>query len=415
VSRRTVTILVSVLGALLLILLLYFMGNRKKNYLWIETYRSTSEQPYGTAFIKRLLEGSADNEHFINAPDKSFSQIVSSEKFDSKLPASYIFIGYALMQSENDKTALLDFISKGNDAFISTMALPEFMDDLYDRECGSVMVFDDQPLKTATMNFYHPTLHDKYGYNYSYRFGTTDMEYNWRSFDATLFCDSTKNLTPLGYINENNVNFLKIKYGDGWVYLHSNPIVFTNYFLIKSQKAEYASAVFSHLRGKQIIWDEFGKLPFPAEGSNNPLYFIMAQPSLKYAWWMIVAAVLLYIAFAVKRTQRIIPVLEQKTNTSLEFVKMVSALHFQNKNHLDIARKKWKYFQYFVRSKYGIHIHGFSDEIIERIAEKSKVPVGDVKAVFNLHKLVEGSGENIEATRLANFYYAIENFYKHCK
>jgi hypothetical protein len=412
-SRNTTLIL---FGTLAVLLLLYFILSDDKNHSWDESYNASTEEPYGTFFIKQLLESSHKDGKFIVQKKQRLREILKDEEF--KTETSYIFIGESLYLGEDDKKELLDFIDSGNDAFIAIREIPIFLTDLYEHECGQFIILDEDFAESATMNFYHPSLRDKYGYKYTYRFHTEDHKYNWSYFNTSIFCDSTRLLTPLGYIDSNNVNFLRIKYGKGSLYLHCDPLVFTNYFLIKKQKMEYASAVFSHLNGKNIIWDEFGNIPLLGRngGEASPLYYIMQQPSLKYAWWMIVGSVILYVLFAAKRTQRIIPVLEAKTNTTLEFVKLISALHFQNKNHLDMARKKMKYFNYFIRSKYNIHGHPVTEEMVVKLSEKSKVPLSMVRAIFNMYKLIEdGSGGTIEGPRLSNFYSVIEEFYKQCK
>ena len=111
-----------------------------------------------------------------------------------------------------------------------------------------------------------------------------------------------------------------------------------------------------------------------------------------------------------------IPVLERKRNTSLEFVNLISRLHYRNGNHLDMAHKKMKYFLYFVRSKYGIHAEKFGNEQIRKLAEKSKVRVADVEVIFSRYYLIEERFKNnIEANRLVDLCDAIDNFYKHSK
>ena len=192
----------------------------------------------------------------------------------------------------------------------------------------------------------------------------------------------------------------------------------TNYFLSKAGKVEYASGVFTHLEGEDIIWDEYSKISFSGNKNayNSPLYYILQQPSLKYAWWLLLLTVFLYILFVAKRQQRVIPVLEPKTNTSLEFVNLISTLHYQNQNHLDMARKKMKYFLYFVRSKYGIHAERFNEPQIRKLAEKAKVNVAEVQVIFDQYYLIEERFQQaIEANRLLNLYNSIEKFYTHCK
>jgi hypothetical protein len=232
-----------------------------------------------------------------------------------------------------------------------------------------------------------------------------------------IFCDKTPVL-PLGYQSSNQVNFLGVPHGKGHLYLHTNPIVFTNYFISKSENREYISGVFSHLGGKNIIWDEYSRMPFIQNNNsyNSPLYYLLQQKALKYAWWLMLISVLLYILFAAKRTQRIIPVLEAKNNTSLEFIQLISSLHYQNGNHLDMARKKMKYFLYFIRSKYGIQAQTFKDEHILRLSEKSKVDHAEVESIFRQYHLIEkNSNSNIDVNRLLDLYNSIESFYKLCK
>lgn len=404
------------LGALGVLLLVVFAFDNEKTYSWDENFRAASDQPYGTKFMKELLEEFREGKFVIHEKN-SLGEILDDKELQRN--TNYVFIGESLFLSKEDTEKLKTFLYEGNNVFIAAKEIPEFVADIYTAECGSEVMLEDNRQRTPSMNFYHPSFHRKFGYRYSYRYIYEDAEYNWRTFSSLLFCDSTKLLTPIGYLEPDQINFLRIPHGRGFLYLHSNPAAFTNYFLIQKEKVEYAAAIFSHLKGENTIWEEFGKIPMmggDGDGLNSPLYYIMQQPSLKYAWWMIVAGGLLYVVFAAKRTQRVIPVLEAKTNTSLEFVRMIAALHFQNKNHMDMARKKMKYFVYFIRSKYGIHGQPVTEDMIVRLSEKSKVPLQDVQAIFKFNRLVEeGSNGVIDESRLSNFFDVIENFYKQCK
>ena len=413
-QNRTIIILFAVLGVLLLLYFI-FASDDKKHFQWYEDYKAGSNQPYGTSFIRQMLRSYRGEDNFIYSSRKPLHEVLDSI---GDHPTDYVFIGQSLHLNQRDAQALLDFIQKGNDAFIASIELPENITGIYVNECNEDITLEEHSVETANLNFYHETLHTANGYTYQYRFMSDDMKYYWNSFNSRIFCDSTKSLIPLGYQDPEYVNFLKFKYGEGNIYLHTNPLVFTNYFMIKPDKAEYASSVFSHLQGENILWDEYSKVSFT--GNNNPeispLYFILNQPALKYAWWMMLAAVVLYVFFAAKRTQRVIPVLEQKVNTSLEFVKLVSALHYQNQNHLDIARKKMKYFQYFIRARYGIHTQMTQEIQIARLAEKSKVTIGDIQSIYDQYNQIEKNAQyNTAIDKLVGLYNAIENFYKHCK
>jgi len=417
-KRSVIIILFAVLGVLLL---LYFMFSNTsgKRYQWNENYKSESDQPYGTKFIKELLKSYRPAAPFVFNEKKPLHQLLDSARIKDS-DADYIFIGRSLYLDKADEEALLDFIRSGHDAFVASIDLPfNLVDPIYVNECEGEMALDQYEVKSVNLNFYHDTLRTQKGYDYQYRFGAENQSYFWNALNPDIFCDSVKSIIALGYQQPDRVNFFKLPYGSGNLYIHTNPLVFTNYFLSKPDKVEYASGVFSHLRGKSIIWDEYSKAKFA--GSNNtpydsPLSYILQQPSLKYAWWMMLASVVLYTLFAAKRKQRVVPVREEKANTSLEFVYMISALHFQNTDHLDIATKKMKYFLYFIRARYGVYAQQFTEAHILRLAEKSKVEVKDIQVIFDEYKIVENKVYNDNtADQLVNLYNAIENFYKRCK
>ncbi len=419
-KKNRITIII--FAALGVILLIYFIvsATGEKNYQWFESYDSKSDQPYGTSFIKQLLESYKPGGHFVSNEKKSLKYLLDSA--DANHNTDYIFIGQSIHLGDEDKEALVNFVNSGNDAFISSLAAPiDIIDRFYTDQCDQPLYFtnnDDDSTLRVSFNFYHDTLKVQNGYQYAFRFGDSDRPYAWNYLTDQVLCDSTTSITPLGYQAPNFVNFFRIPYGRGHLYIHSNPIVFTNYFLTKEEKLSYASGVFSHLKGKNMIWDDFSKMPFWGNNNayNSPLYYILQQPSLKYAWWLLLITVVVYVFFAAKRTQRIIPVLEAKTNTSLEFINLISSLHYENGNHLDMVKKKMKYFLYFIRSKYGVHSQNFKEEDIQKLSEKSKVNVSDVQTIFYQYNLIERNFRNdIEVTRLIDLYYAIEKFYKNCK
>jgi hypothetical protein len=419
-KQSGIIIALVVLVVVLVIALTYLgvFGSTEKQYQWYTTFKATSDQPYGTKFMSELLKTYRPGGKFTYNDKKPLHELLDSVRTDK--PTDYIFIGQSLYLSEKDDDALRSFVSAGNNAFISSTSAPdEFIAWIYDTdECSAELDYKEPYADFVELNFFHDTLRRDRGYIYRFRMGNKDMTYNWSWLNADVFCDSTRSIVPLGYIAPDHVNFLKIPYGEGNVFIHTNPLVFTNYFLTKKDKMAYVSGVFSHLDGTDVIWDEYSKVPIRRDVNDydSPLYYILKQPSLKYAWWMMIGFVILYVVFAARRTQRVIPIVEPKANTSLEFVKLISSLHFQNGNHLDIARKKMKYFQYFIRAKYGIQTQHSREEQIKRLAEKSKVNEQQVRSIFEQYDVIEKHAHyNTAQDRLVDFYYSIEYFYKHCK
>jgi len=416
-KRGTVTIIV-LFCVLAAGILLYFVFNGEgKHYQWMETYRVDSGQPYGTLFMRKMLQSyRPENEFILN--DKQPLKEVLREVQD---PANtdYVFVGQNIFLDDESLIALTEFLEAGGNVFIASVAPPaRIIDAIYYRECNVDLVFQFNRVLSVNMNFFHDSLKSWTGHDFAFRYAAEDVPYDWNYINDSVFCDSTRSIVALGHQQDEQVNFIRIPAGKGNVYLHSNPLAFTNYFLTDGKKLGYVSGVFSHLDGKNMIWDEFSKIPNidDTNAYNSPLYYILQQPSLKYGWWLLLLTVVLYVLFASKRKQRVIPVQEARTNTSLEFVNLIARLHYKNGNHLDMARKKMKYFLYFVRSKYGIHAEKFRDEHIRRLSEKSDVSVNEVQGIFSQYYLIEEKfRDDIEVSRLVNLYETIENFYRQCK
>jgi hypothetical protein len=418
-SGRTIVIsLLAALGGLLLVYYYFTASEEGNKYQWSQNYRAASDQPYGLKFLKEMLESYRPESNFIMNERKMLKKLLDSASLSGN--ADYVFIGQSMFLNSEDAEALVNFMRAGNDAFIASDEAPaDIISRVYFKECNAELQYTvPEVTESLIANFYHDTLRRETGYAYRYRYGAENYPYNWQHITPAIFCDSTRSVIPLGSHQSVNVNFIKIPVDKGNLYLHCNPLLFTNYFLTKEDKVEYAAGVFSHLSGNDIIWDEYSKVPMSNKKNpyDSPLYYILQQPALKYAWWLLLITVILYVLFAAKRKQRVIPVLETKSNTSLEYINLISTLHYQNGNHLDMAKKKMKYFLYFVRSRYGISTDSINEQHIKRIAEKSRMNIEDVKIIFDQYHFLESKfSENIEANRLLNLYYAIENFYQKCK
>lgn len=404
---------------LTIVLLIYFIrsNNNSNKFQWYQSFAFDSNQPYGTMFIQKMLATYYDGELTINQKEP-IHKVLEGDKFTDG-NTNYILIGQNIHLDYNDVRALEEFVANGNDVFIATLEPPKaLIDTIFYSDCEAEFLYEYNLDTTVYANFYGETLNKTADYEFRYRIGAEDYPFFWRSLDPQVMCDSIANIQSLGYQQAGEVNFMEIKYGEGSVFLHTSPLMFTNYFMTKKDKVEYASAVFSHLSGENTIWDEVSKIPFSdlQNPYESPLYYILQQPALKYAWWMLLVGAALYIIFASKRTQRIIPVLEAKTNTSLEFLNVISSLHYQNPNHLDMARKKMKYFLYFIRAKYGVNTQSLTEEQAKRLAEKSKVDLADIQTIIDRYRVIENySISTDEPERLVGLYQAIEKFYKNCK
>jgi hypothetical protein len=224
-------------------------------------------------------------------------------------------------------------------------------------------------------------------------------------------------------MNDDNVNFARINYGRGQIYLHSNPIVFTNFHLLDTIKLRYVSKVFSHLSAGAIYWDTKSRTSRDVvqrmNGSNpqfdreSPIKYILEQPSLRWAWFIMLSLIALYLIFAAKRKQRIIPILEEKNNTSLDFIHTIGQMYFRQGEHIRLCDMMLKQFQTFVREKYHLASREMNEEFIKLLSLKSDVPHERIKRIVDYENLIYRN--SVTEDSMVEFYHLLNNFYKICK
>ncbi|KEY18652.1 DUF4350 domain-containing protein [Kaistella antarctica] len=179
-------------------------------------------------------------------------------------------------------------------------------------------------------------------------------------------------------------NFIKINHGKGHLYLHSESLIVTNYYLLKPENEKYVQDVFSYLPDRETVW--FSGANKNVAESRSPLRFILANPGLRYAWWLLLGGLLLFIIFNAKRKQRIVPIIEPKKNKSVEFVKSIGNLYLQEGDFHDMMAKKAQYFLNRVRIDLMIDTKDLDEKFINLLHLKTGKSVEKITEATNLIK-----------------------------
>jgi hypothetical protein len=424
-SEKSIYIFV---GVIVLIIAGYFVITNIKSYKWYESYDAEDKNPYGNYALTELLKTTHE------------LQVVDGPLNETKLKrGNYLFVGsYFDIDSAQSET-LLEYVKRGNNAYIFSNSQPynliqqfgqfdcdtlesevEYSDEIDTTVVDSLVnktSYIDNRKPSADMSFSKLKSSIKKKYHFVYVEKNKPEKYYWSYVDSSYFCHFNK-IEVLGTIDKKHINYYRIKYGKGSFIFHTNPIVFTNYFLINKHAVEYGDEVFSDLKQGTIYWDEYNKEfhynNSPGRRTSSPLKFILSEPALKAAWYLLLILVLLYIIFYSKRKQRIIPVLEGNYNTSIEFTESIGKLYFLQTNHQKLALQKMKYFLGFIRQRYHYATNTLDNNFIKRLSAKSGIPIGHVEVIFQQYKTLSGYHGIAEDT-LINFHQALEYFYQNCK
>ena len=288
---------------------------------------------------------------------------------------------------------LFYFVAHGNSAFISAKDFPAiFNDSLNIISTMGYNVDSEIELSLANKKIKQT--------KYKFKVGATSSYFE--KID-------TLNTTVLGYQQIDTVrqvNFVKVPFGQGYFYLHTQPIAFTNYHLLKDNHHQYAENLISYIPEGDVFWmvkDQNGELK-----SASPMRFILSQPALKWAWYLSILGLLFFMVFNAKRRQRVVPIIEPLANTTLDFTKTIGNLYYQEGDHQNIVDKKIIYFLEKIRNEYLIDTNVLDENFIKKLHQKSGKDIGDIqKAVQLINALRKDYYQCVEED-LININNAIE-------
>ncbi|HEY0108870.1 MAG TPA: DUF4350 domain-containing protein, partial [Fibrella sp.] len=313
------------------------------------------------------------------------------------LRSNYVAVCKNFAAGAYDTRELLRYVARGNTTFLSAYVFS----DTLSRALGFRAVLKN-PLEadsTLRSNFVGPNLARKGGYNF-------------RHDDGRNFLVVKKQNTGISVLARNARNeaiFLRIPHGKGAFYIHNLPIALTNYYLLFPATADYMAKAFSYLPAQPTYWDEYQKQGRFNENEKSLLRYIYKQPALTWAYFIGLVGLVLYALFAGKRTQRVIPVVELPKNTSLEFVKTVGRMYFQQNDHDNVARKKIQYFLADLRERHLMNTQILDIEFTETLARKSGVPLEETQDLVRILSQAQRA-VSLSEYDLLTINAAIENF-----
>lgn len=360
---------------------------------WSYSFSKDDKIPFGDYIIYDLLTDIFPDKEILNNEKSLFN----FEEPDQPDNFSYIINTDDFSIDEVNRKRLLSMAYSGGIIFISAMNFEKVLCDTLQFKT-EVLYSNSFNADSIPSKFKDPALKSKNGYFIQ----KAMINYYFSEFDSTT-------TIILGTMGDEWVNYIKVPFGDGAFYLHSQPTAFTNFNMLTKNNAEYAFKALSYVNTDYIVWDEKYK---PGRVSGNSLVsYILKHNSLRNAYYLILGLVVLFFIFSGKRKQRPVPVINPPENSSLEFAATLGNLYLNNKNHRDILLKRYLYWTDFLREKYYLSIEKLAEKAPKTIAEKTGAKVNCIHKILKLHQSATQQ-KSISAEELLNFNKLLERFYK---
>ena len=158
---------------------------------------------------------------------------------------------------------------------------------------------------------------------------------------------------------------MALRHGDGILFLHSNPEVFTNYFLLNGTNWRYTEELISHWNYREVKW--FVNYAYEFDEDYGLLTYMMNQPALKTAWYLLWALLLIAVFTYAKRMQRVIPIVEPKKNYSVDYAKRLAQFHLLQKNYHGLIDKQITILLDKLRSEYRMDTSQIDNSFADRM------------------------------------------------
>lgn len=356
-------------------------STKKKTINWFPSYTSYDKIPYGSFVFHEILKKKIANGSLVENRIPPFEFLS-----DSTQNGTLFFVNEHVFFGEDEGEKILDFVSRGNNLFIASEKIEPFLLDTLGLD--TEIVNDDENFDNLhSFNLSDSNLHTAE----NYLLEKSRDNYYFSKLDSTATVLGTTNFVKnKDSIDTERPNFIGVPFGKGKIFLLTFPEAFTNFFLLKSNNKNYTAGVLSYIDfEKPFIFDNYYK-----NGKSyyvSPMHVVLENISLRWAYYLLLMGVLLYVVFQGKRKQRAIPVLEISKNQSIAFVRTIAYQFFSEKNHREIAKLKVAGFLNFVREQLQISLVYHQKGFAETLSQKTGIPIEKAQKLIDLMNRIEKS------------------------
>lgn len=329
---------------------------------WRVTFSNKDKNPFGAYILSQRSEDLFENGFSIS--NKTISELNELENL--LILADFVEIAGA------DYRSLIAKLDSGVNVFIGANYFsPSLKDSLDFEDVPSYHLLNQTIFEAATSKL---ILYD-----------STTLEYPF-SIVSNYFTLETDSLWEVNAWMEGNPTMITRQVGKGSLTLCSTPYIYTNFGLLYNENYTGAAKLLSTLPEQETHFTLFYQL---GKGEvTTPLRYFLRQPPLKWAIYVGLFIILVFLIITSRRTQRPIPVVEPPANTTVGYVKTLGALFYREGKHKKAAQKLINYFLRDIREKYYLTID-HTEKFYHHLSTKSGVEVTDVIQTFELMNKVK--------------------------
>lgn len=382
--------------AVFLLLMFAIECRLPKKFVWAPSFSHYDKQPFGCAVFDSLLSTSLPKGYSLSR--KTFYEL---EQEDTISRRGILVAANNLSLTDVDVEAILKIAKRGNKIMLVSNSFNRNLEDTLDFN-SSYSYFSPALLKKyAAASLEKDTL---FWIGDSAAYPRQSFYFYPQLCSSYLVPDSL----PAKVLAEKGIPSVPVAlsypWGKGEIILISTPLLFTNYGVLDGKNATYIFRLLSQMGDLPIVRTE-GYMKQTAQIQMSPFRYFLSQRPLRWALYLTMFTIILFMVFTARRRQRVIPVIHQPENKSLEFTKLIGTLYFQKKDHADLVHKKYIYFAEELRREIQVDIEEVANDehSFSRIAQKTGMNTEEIGEFIRSVRPVIYGGRTISVEQMKYF------------
>lgn len=400
-SNRSRLILLALVIGLVGYLLSVFKFVKVADVSWDRNYAFESREPYGGYAFLEMVKAYYGPERVHFASDTTTFAV-------DTVAECILYI--ALNAYSNYHTPLdsfLTFVSQGNDALLIGSEQTYELDSIFASAIYGDLYDTTVWVKVGDMDYGFLNYREDYLYPRDQYFGTFQV----------IPLDSIAAVTGISYelhhkLHDGQYAMISRPYQSGQIYLHVIPELYSNAAFNQASMQGYIEATLSMYTPDYVIIDQVNLHDPAPEQHAGQLDYVLSQPSLRWAYYLALMSMFVFLIFRSKRKQQVIPIIPVNSNTSMAYVDTLSHLYQSQQQPTKLISHLEEVWWHWVKKKY--YITADMPNAISTLSRKCHVAEQEIT---NIIKRFSSAKDNplFQNDQLIRFHQQLEDFYKKCK
>ncbi|WP_434972548.1 DUF4350 domain-containing protein [Longibacter sp.] len=337
---------------------------------WTETFEADDSQPYGSKILFETLDSvvpASGIERVDRSPYLKLMQDTTARG------TAYLLITDRFDPDDAEANRLLSYARRGNTVWVSAHAYGGLFADTLNLEVGAPLEVPTLGVRADTAAYSALSFRDlpKDDQERPVRRATAERYFTSIDSSRTEVLAMKPSTDDPDAASEAVV--VRTRVGKGAVVLSTSPRMFTNVALVDAMSASAAYVVLSYIPidASTVYWDTRHK-PLVSEAAT-PLRFVMSDPNLRRAVHIVLLGLVFLLTVSVRRRQRAVPTINPPENDTLSFVRTVGEMYHREGRNADLAQRKIRHFETYLRTHLGITLDDGSS-VAESLGRRSGAP-----------------------------------------